>query len=384
MSAPARPRRKTAGRGVAQRLFHLDIELTERCDNDCVHCCINLPAHDPRAAKKELDTGEWKGILGQAAALGALSVRFTGGEPLLREDFAELYLHARRLGMKVVIFTNARRITPELAGLLARVPPLERVEVSAYGMSRKAYEAVSRTPGSFAQFRRGLDRLLRHGVPFIVKGVLLPANREEADEFESWAMSLPWVDRPPAVALLLELRGRRDSARRNRLIERLRLPPEEVVRFLNRRRREYRREMKAFCRRFIAPPGRRLFACGAGQGGCVDAYGRLQPCLSLRAPGLSNDLRRVSLKRALASGSSMCRSIVARDPAYIERCARCFLKGLCEQCPARSWSESGTLDAPVAYLCRVAHAQARDLGLLAAGETGWEVRDWRGRIAAMS
>ena len=383
MRPPAGSQGKAAAGGAAPRLFHLDIELTERCDNDCVHCCINLPAHDPRAAKRELNTGEWKRILDQAAALGALSVRFTGGEPLLRDDFAELYLHARRLGMKVMIFTNARRITHELAALLARVPPLEKVEVSAYGMNRKTYEAVSRTPGSFAQFRRGLDRLLGQGVPFIVKSVLLPANRGEVDEFESWAMSLPWADGPPAVTLLLELRGRRDSARRNRLIESLRLPPEEVVRFLNRRRRVHRRDMMEFCRRFIAPPGERLFACGAGRGGCADAYGRLQPCLSLRAPGLGIDLRRASLKRALTSGFSGLRSIVARDPAYIERCARCFLKGLCEQCPARSWSESGTLDASVEYLCRVAHAQARDLGLLAAGEMGWEVRDWRGRISAL-
>ena len=44
----------------------------------------------------------------------------TGGEPLLRPDFAEIYLYARRLGLKVVLFTNARPITPELADLLAQ------------------------------------------------------------------------------------------------------------------------------------------------------------------------------------------------------------------------------------------------------------------------
>ena len=37
-------------------------------------------------------------------------MRFTGGEPLLRPDFEELYLHARRLGMKVLLFTNARQL----------------------------------------------------------------------------------------------------------------------------------------------------------------------------------------------------------------------------------------------------------------------------------
>ena len=74
----------------------------------------------------------------------------------------------------------------------------------------------------------------------------------------------------------------------------------------------------------------------------------------------------------------------ASDPLYLERCARCFLRGMCEQCPAKSWSEHGTLDKPVEYLCRVAHAQARFLGLIRAQERAWEVRDSRERIQSLN
>jgi hypothetical protein len=77
------------------------------------------------------------------------------------------------------------------------------------------------------------------------------------------------------------------------------------------------------------------------------------------------------------------REIEAENPLYLERCARCFLQGLCEQCPAKSWSEHGTLDTPVEYLCQVAHARARDLGLLSEGEHAWEVEDWQERIKEM-
>ena len=41
----------SAGKGPL--LGHLDIELTERCNNACMHCYINLPAgrcRAPRAA----------------------------------------------------------------------------------------------------------------------------------------------------------------------------------------------------------------------------------------------------------------------------------------------------------------------------------------------
>ena len=369
---------------IASRLGRLDIELTERCDNDCIHCCINLPAGDRAARARELTTGQVKDILGQAADLGCLRVRYTGGEPLLRSDFEELYLYARQLGMKVLMFTNARRITPGLADLLARVPPLETMEVTVYGMRPGSYEAVSRVPGSYTQFRRGVDLLLERGIPFVVKAALLPPNRVEIHEFEAWAATIPWMTTSPVYSMFFDLRNRRDDAAKNRLIEALRPTPEEGLAMLTREPEKYRKEMTEFGGKFMGPPGDVLFGCGAGHGISVDAYGRAQPCMNVRVPELTVDLvgqggAAASLAAALESFEGL-RDLRATNPEYLRRCARCFLKGLCEQCPAKSWAEHGSLDTPVEYLCRVAHAQARWLGWLHDGEHGWDVADWRGRL----
>jgi radical SAM protein with 4Fe4S-binding SPASM domain len=362
-------------------LGHLDIELTERCNNDCIHCCINLPASDRAAREREMTTDEVKSVLAEAASLGCLSVRFTGGEPLLREDFEELYLFARRQGMKALLFTNARLITLQLADLFARVPPGELAEVTVYGMKPESYEAVSRVPGSCAEFRRGIDLLLDRRVPFVVKGALLPPSRGEMDEFEAWAATIPAMDKPPGYSMFFDLRGRRDSEVKNRQIAGLRLSPEEGVAVLTRRREAYLKEMRQFCSKFMGPSGDVLFACGAGHGTCVDAYGRAQACLMLRHPDTVFDLRAGSLRDALTNFfPRLRRETTAKNPDYLARCARCFLKGLCEQCPAKSWAEHGTLDTPVEYLCQVAHAQASDLGLLDDDERAWEVSDWRSRV----
>lgn len=362
-------------------LTRLDIELTERCNNNCIHCYINLPADDVTAMEKELSSAEIKKILEEAASLGCLSVRFTGGEPLLRKDFEDLYLFARKLGLKVLLFTNATLITSHLANLFVRIPPLEKIEVTVYGMKPRSYEAVTRTPGSFEAARRGTDLLLENKIPFKVKSALLPSNKNEMDEFEDWTLNIPWMDKPPSYSMFFDLRCRRDSEEKNSRIKNLRLSSEEGLKMLTRRKEEYFTEMKAFCRKFTRPQGDLLFSCGAGKGGgCVDAYGRFQPCMMLRHPVTVYDLKNGSIKDAVINFFPKIQKMKACGMDYLNRCARCFLKGLCDQCPAKSWMEHGTLDTPVKYFCEIAHAQASYLGLLNDGEKAWEITDWKKRI----
>ena len=149
---------------------------------------------------------------------------------------------------------------------------------------------------------------------------------------------------------------------------------------LSRKKEEYIKGMKEFCSKFMRPPGTKLFSCGSGcGGGCVDAYGMFQPCLSLRHPATVYNLKKGSLKEALTNFFPKTRKMKAVNSEYLSRCARCFLKGLCEQCPAKSWVEHGTLDTPVDYLCEIAHTQAQFLGLVKGNEKAWEVQNWRER-----
>ena len=359
-----------------------DLELTERCNNDCVHCYINLPADDATARARELSTAEVIGILDQAASLGAMTVRLTGGEPLLREDFPEVYRAARGLGLRVRLYTNACLMTPAIAELLVELPPGETIEVTCYGITEESYEAVTRTPGSFAAFQRGIELLAAHAIPFGLKTVVLPPNRDEIAQLDAW-IEEHRGERLPATVTCLELRGRRDSDALNRTIERMRFTPEDVVGLRGELFEDHDDKTARLSVRLMGPPGARLFDCGAGNRICVDAYGRAQACMLLREPGTTFDLRQGTMREAVTEFLPALHELQATSPEYLERCARCFLGGLCEQCPARSWSEHGDLDTPVDYHCAIAHVQARRLGLLAAGERAWEVEDWRERVDAL-
>lgn len=359
----------------------LDIEITERCNNNCIHCHVNLPAADPVARKGELSTDDLKNILKEAVSLGCLTVRFTGGEPFLREDFAELYVFSRKLGLRVLICTNATLITERLANLFSQIPPLEEIEITVYGMRGSSYETITHNPGSFQAAWQGINLLLKYKIPFGVKQALLPPNRNEMEEFENWAATIPWMHKPPQYSIFYQLRRDRDK-RKNARIRKCRVSAQEGLSILTRRKDAYIKEMREFCSKFIRPRGNILFSCGAGAGSvCVDAYGFLKPCMMLGPKDCIYDLRKGSLTDALENFFPKLRQIKAKDIDYLSRCARCFLKGLCQQCPAKSWSEHGRLDKPVAYYCEIAHAQAVYLGLIQKDEKAWEVKGWQERVS---
>lgn len=371
------PIQRSAG-GLTELVF----ELTERCNNNCRHCYINRPENDANALASEQSTDTIKALLHEAADLGCMTVRLTGGEPLLRPDFSDIYLHARRLGLRVTVFTNGCLINEELARLWSRIPPLDKIEVSLYGMKTETYEAVTRTPGSFKAAWTGVELLRRYKIPFVIKSALMPANRSDYDELNKFSAMASGEPGPPRYALFYDLRTRRDSGLRNATIRQQRFSAAAGMAVLQENRIKYREESLQFCRQFLNPHGDRLFVCGAGVDRCcVDAYGRLQMCTLLRHPDTVYDLKQGSLKQGLSGFFHEKRKQISFNRVYLQRCGRCFLKGLCEQCPAKSWSEHGTLDSPVEYLCNIAHEEAVQLGLLLREEKAWLVDNWRERLA---
>jgi len=353
-------------------LFQVSMELTERCNNNCVHCYINLPANNEKAQKKEITFEEIREVVDEAAEMGCLSWHLTGGEPLLREDFSDIYLYLKRKGMRVTLFTNATLINSNITSLFKKYP-LENLEVSIYGLVQETYESVTRNPGSFGAFREGINLLKENRIRFTLKSAALPQNFQEIKKMRDFAKSM--TSQPLGVVFRLNLGLRFKDGSKRDSIRRLRLSPEKVKEVLKQDEKRYRKDIERFCQKFLGVPGDdRLFICGAGIGAChIGAYNNFQLCMLLRHPDCVYSLRKGSFKEAWEEFVPGVREIRVNSKKYAEKCQRCFLKSFCEQCPAWSWMEHGVLDEPVEYLCEIAHAEAVWLGLLSKGEKAWEV-----------
>ena len=340
-----------------------DLELTARCNLNCRHCYINRPAADREARARELDAAEIDRLAAEAASLGAVWCLVTGGEPLLRRDFFDVYRALRKRGLLVSLYTNATLVGEEHVRLFKRHPPRD-IEVTVYGVTRETYERVSRVPGSFDAFMRGLDLLLASGVNVRLKAMALRSNESELPRIAAFcrARTKDHFRFDPFLHYRLD----RDPAR-NADIEAERLSPAEIV-ALEQADAERFEAMEKHRAGFVmagrADDGcEHLFKCGAGKRNFVIGHdGRFKLCPSLLHPDFLYDLRQGSLTEAW---SAFAPRVLARSSSrgdYLARCARCPIVNLCLWCPANAHLESGELDAPVEYFCRVAHARAGALG----------------------
>lgn len=346
-----------------QRALSFDLELTARCNNDCAHCYINLPGGDRAAKGKELTLEEIARIADEAIELGALWVLVSGGEPLLRDDFADIYLLLKRKGLLVSVFTNATLIIPEHVELFRKYPPRD-LEVSVYGATKETYESVTRRLGSWAAFRRGLSLLEEGSVRVRLKAMVLRSNVHELSAMSAFcrAHTKDYYRFDP----LLHCRFDGDEER-NAEIRAERLSPEEIA-AIEHADAERFGALSEHCDEFIfegdcGPGCDHLFHCGAGNGSFSVGYdGTFRLCSSLWAPGTTYDLRTGTLKEAWEQIVPRVRDMRSSNPEFLKTCRTCPIVRLCLWCPAHAHLETREMDRRVDYFCRVAHARARSLG----------------------
>ena len=154
-----------------QAPYRLDLALTYRCNNDCLHCYNvagrNLP---------ELSTGDWLRVIDRAWELGIPHIIFTGGEPTLRADLPELIAHAEANGQITGLNTNARRFSDVhyVEDLVAA--GLDHVQITLESCDGEIHDEMVAAHGAFRQTVRGLQNALASRLYVMTNTTMLQTN----------------------------------------------------------------------------------------------------------------------------------------------------------------------------------------------------------------
>jgi radical SAM protein with 4Fe4S-binding SPASM domain len=131
--------------------LRVDLALTFRCQNDCVHCYAGGPHETP-----ELATEQWKEVINRLQQVGVFILTFTGGEPTLREDLPELLLYAQNKGMVTGLVTNGRRLKDKAYVEALEKSGLDFVQITLESHEAKIHDSMTATRGSWKETVAGI------------------------------------------------------------------------------------------------------------------------------------------------------------------------------------------------------------------------------------
>ena len=156
------------------RPFFVQYSLLNACNTTCVYC--NCPSReDPR-----ISTADHLHVLGEFARLGAVRIKFLGGEPLLLRDIGLLAERVSELGMRSAMVTNGFLVAEKLDV----VRKLDELVISIDG-DEIAHDR-QRGKGSWQKVMRAIDICVQEKVDFFLSAVV---TKESAGEID-WLLQL--------------------------------------------------------------------------------------------------------------------------------------------------------------------------------------------------
>ncbi len=342
---------RTSEYKVFSRKFHdklghspivAQMELTFRCPLDCNHCytaCYN----NPEKAGEELSTIHAKRVLDKCRQAGTVWLCFTGGDPLIREDFSELYSYARTSGFITTVFSSLTRMSDEVFDIFRKQPPFN-IETTLNAATPGTYKAITKTDLFHTQLKN-IKRLLKSKVEVRIKTQVTRENVSEIEKIKSLVESMGREFRP---SIMLFARLDHDTSPCG-----LRLNPKEAIR-INKIYGYYDEETRQAVKKLklkdmITEPTDKLFTCAiGGHGFYISPEGRMFLCSSLREPDYGLLDKKATVREGFERLNRQVRTMQFKTKSI---CRSCRYRLICDWCAARAVLEKGALEEPVKYFC---------------------------------
>ena len=324
------------------RLYSMQIEVTSRCNEKCLHCY--LPAGRGR---EDVSKGLILDVLDQLTEMGTLDVTFTGGEPMLNPDLPLLLERARRNDFSLGLLTNGTLLSDDLVAVLREVN-VALIQISLYSMVPETHDRITGVPGSWTRTRAAIARLVAENIRVQINCPVMKENLATFAEVLVFGEELG-VKVNPDVILMARTNFSTHNLAHRLTIDEVEVAIEAIIHYDN----NYRAALldPDPIRKSLDPD---LPICGVGTYMmCLAADGEYYPC-----PGFKfvlGNTRNDSVQHVWTQ-SERIRTLRQMKTASYPQCLTCDAWDYCCICLAKNYNESGgdLLQIPE-HFCRVSH-----------------------------
>ena len=178
-----------------RRLRYVRISVTDRCQFRCPYCRPEQGDAPCEPQADYLTAPELARVVRVLTTLGIRTVRFTGGEPLLRRDLTSIIEAVHAVGIDdMAITTNAALLTPKRAQSLADAG-LKRINISLDTLDPERFKTLS-GGAPIDPVLKGIQAVRNVGIKLKTNTVVVRGqNDTELEEIASYVWSLGGIPR---------------------------------------------------------------------------------------------------------------------------------------------------------------------------------------------
>jgi len=163
------------------QLTQFQIELTNRCNERCLHCYI------PHESKiDDIAPSLFYNVLDQCREMGVLSLTLSGGEPMLHPNFIEFLQKAKEYDFAINVLSNLTLLNDEIIAEM-KANRLSSVQVSLYSLSGDIHDSITQLPGSFVKTRNAILKLIENDIPLQISCPVMKQNKKCYVDVVKWA-----------------------------------------------------------------------------------------------------------------------------------------------------------------------------------------------------
>jgi radical SAM protein with 4Fe4S-binding SPASM domain len=151
--------------------------LTDACNLRCRHC---YQSAGPKRTD-ELSTDEKLRVVEELARAGVVSIAFSGGEPLMAEDFFDVAAKVKEEGMYLAIATNGTLITRDVAKKLKALGT-DYIEVSLDSARAQDHDDFRGVKGAFEKTISGIQNCVAEGIFTCIATTVTRLNLQQVPE----------------------------------------------------------------------------------------------------------------------------------------------------------------------------------------------------------
>lgn len=327
-----------------------NFELTARCNFNCPMCYVHMTQEQVDATGKELTARQWLNLAQAAKDRGMVFALLTGGEPLIRKDFFEIYDGMREMGILVSINSNGSMLQGKILERFLKNPPV-RFNISLYGGNNETYRNMCGIP-AYDQVKENIRILKQAGIDVSLNLSITPFNKDDLAQIHADSVELDVHVRAssymyPSIRTNGEQYGCgerlscTESAKYSVEWDKLRFTEEEfIIRAQNMAMRIHKDENSC-----PVEDGEGI-RCRAGTSSFWMTWdGKMTPCGMMTTP----------VAKPLEIGFDAAWEQIRTETAKIKtpgKCIKCGYKDFCGACAAVYYTETGRFDCVPEYVCQ--------------------------------